>query len=147
MILAKLQTSCVNYIWGNINGITLKTKNLLLTSSHGSFLHLLTLCARNSGEFPSQRFGNANFGAFYEDPHKLLNKRSSDRWFGTMTLMWRHCNVLCNKGLFTDVLLVLKSTSTTTRVQILLFQTSCPELNIKLNEQSSLNKKIIIVTS
>ena len=58
------------------------------------FFALVALFAWNSpvtGEFPSQRASNAKFEFFYLDPHKLLNKQSFHRWFGTT---WLSCDVI-----------------------------------------------------
>ena len=62
-----------------------------MTSSHGSFFALLALCGGNSpvtGEFPITK---GQWCFFDAGPYKLLNKQSSDRWFGTK---WHSCDVI-----------------------------------------------------
>ena len=58
----------------------------------------LAICEGNqlkTGEFPSQRSGNASFDVFFDvSLNKRLNGPSSSWWFETLwRSLWRHCNV------------------------------------------------------
>ena len=70
----------------------------MMTSSHGNFFALRTICAGNSpvtGEFPTQKPVTRSFDAFFDlRLNGRLNKQSWGWWFETPSRSWwRHCNM------------------------------------------------------